>query len=110
MLVQRILINPLPLMSKGEEKHKKGGFYNTNIGRILPSTPKGEIVGNVVVDGKGIGKEGASETVTRNRENKCSREQRSAEKNRERVHLQRAVSQSRSKLNSIGRIFESLWN
>ena len=41
---------------------------------------------------KGIGKEGASETVTRNRENKCSREQRSAEKNRERVHLHKAVS------------------
>ena len=50
------------------------------------------IVGNVVIDGKGIGKEGASETVTRNREKKCSREQRSAEKNRERVHLQRVVS------------------
>ena len=27
--------------------------------------PKGEIVGNIVIDGKGIGKEGASETVTR---------------------------------------------
>ena len=49
-------------------------------------------IGNIVIDGKGIGKEGASETVTRNKEKKHSRGQRSAEKNRERVHLQRAVS------------------
>ena len=34
--------------------------------------PKGEIVGNVVIDGKGIGKEGASETVTMKREKKSS--------------------------------------
>ena len=53
--------------------------------------PKGETVGNVVIDGKGIGK-GGSETVTRKREKQSSREQRLAEKNRGRVHLQRAVS------------------
>ena len=34
--------------------------------------PKGEIVGNVVTDGKGIGKEGASETITMKRENQSS--------------------------------------
>ena len=91
--VQRILINSLPLMSKGEEKQKQmGGFYKKNKGRVLSSMPKGEIVGNVVIDGKGIGKEGASEIVTSNREKKFSREQRSVEKNRERVHLQRVVS------------------
>ena len=45
-------------MSKGEEKQKRkekekeGGFYKTNRGRVLPSMPKGEIVGNVVIDGK----------------------------------------------------------
>ena len=111
MSVQRILIYPLPLTLKGEEKKKtRGGFYKTNKGRVLPSMPKGEIVGNVVIDGKGIGKEGASETVTRNREKQCSREQRSAEKNRGRVHLQRAVSvKEKKQLNSVGRIFESLW-
>ena len=49
--------------------------------------PKGETVGNVVIDGKVIGKEGASETVTRKREKQSSREKRSAEKNRGRVHL-----------------------
>ena len=37
-------------------------------------------------------KELAFDTVTKNREKKHSRGQRSAEKNRERVHLQRAVS------------------
>ena len=64
--VQRILIYSLPLMSKGEEKQTKGGFYKTNRGRVLPSMPTGEIVGNVVIDGKRIGKEGASEIGTRN--------------------------------------------
>ena len=38
--------------------------------------PKGDIVGNVVIDGKGIGKEGASEIVPRKREKKCCGEQR----------------------------------
>ena len=47
-------------MSKGEEK-KKRGFYKTIRGRVLPSMPKGEIVGNIVIDGKGSGKEEASE-------------------------------------------------
>ena len=37
--------NPLPLMSKGEEEQA-----NTEI--VLPSTPKGETVGNIVIDGK----------------------------------------------------------
>ena len=29
------------------------GFYKANGGRVLPSMPKGETVGNVVIDGKG---------------------------------------------------------
>ena len=41
---------------------------------------------------KEVAKELASDIVTRNREKKHSRGKRSAEKNRERVHLQRAVS------------------
>ena len=41
---------------------------------------------------KEVAKELASDTVTRNREKKHSRGQRSIEKNRERVHLQRTVS------------------
>ena len=43
----------------------KGGGKTKQRGRVLPSMPKGEIVGNIVIDGKGIGKEGASEIVTR---------------------------------------------
>ena len=38
----------MPLMSKGEEKQIGRG----SIG-LLPSMPKGETVGNVVIDGKG---------------------------------------------------------
>ena len=41
---------------------------------------------------KEVEKELASHTVTRNRKKKHSRGQRLAEKNRERVHLERAVS------------------
>jgi hypothetical protein len=37
-------VHSLPLMSKGEEKDR---------GRVLPSMTKGEIVGNIVIDGKG---------------------------------------------------------
>ena len=35
---------------------------------VLPSMPKRETVGNVVIDGKGDGKGGAPETTTRQKE------------------------------------------
>ena len=41
--------------AKGGGKAAKG-FYKTISGRILPSMPKGEIVGNIVIDGKRYGK------------------------------------------------------
>ena len=41
---------------KGGGKATKD-FYKAIRGRVLPSMPKGEIVGNVVIGGKGIGKE-----------------------------------------------------
>ena len=50
---------------KGGGKATKG-FYKTIRGRVLPSMPKGEIVGNIVIDGKDVAKELAS---------KCSREE-----------------------------------
>ena len=68
--VQRILIKLFAIDVKGGGKATKGffktnrgrvGFFKTNRGRLLPSMPKGEIVGNVVIDGKGSSKEGASE-------------------------------------------------
>ena len=43
---------------------------------MLPSMPKGETVGNVVIDGKG----GAPETTTRQREKKSSKEAEAAKK------------------------------
>ena len=64
-------LQPFALMSKGEEKQAKQGAED-----MLPSMPKGETIGNVFIDGKGIGKGGASEIVTRKREKKSSREQR----------------------------------
>ena len=39
-------------MSKGEEKQAKGGIIGLLVD-VLPSMPKGETVGNVVIDGKG---------------------------------------------------------
>ena len=41
---------------KGGGKATKG-VYKTIRGRVLPSMPKGDIVGNIVIDGKGIGKD-----------------------------------------------------
>jgi hypothetical protein len=38
-------------MSKGEEKDKRKSIADR--GRVLPSMTKGEIVGNIVIDGKG---------------------------------------------------------
>jgi hypothetical protein len=38
-------------MSKGEEKDKRKSIAGR--GRVLPSMTKGEIVGNIVIDGKG---------------------------------------------------------
>ena len=84
--VQRILINPFPLMSKGEEKQQRASIrqseeeycHQCQMGRLL------EILSLMA---KEVAKELASERVTRNREKKHSRGKRSAEKNRERVHL-----------------------
>ena len=53
--VQWILITLFAIDVKGGGKATKG-FYNPIRGRVLPSMTKGEIVGNVVIDGKGIGK------------------------------------------------------
>ena len=49
--------NPLPLMSKGEEKQIGRGSIRL-LEEVFPSMPKGETVGNVVIDGKGDGKGG----------------------------------------------------
>jgi hypothetical protein len=38
-------------MSKGEEKDKRKSIADR--GRVFPSMTKGEIVGNIVIDGKG---------------------------------------------------------
>ena len=53
--------NPLPLMSKGEEKQIDRGSIGLLVD-VFPSMPKGETVGNVVIDGKGDEKGGAPET------------------------------------------------
>ena len=42
----------MPLMSKGEEKQIGRGSIGLLVD-VLPSMPKGETVGNVVIDGKG---------------------------------------------------------
>ena len=39
--------NPLPLMSKGEKKK----WASKRKQRLLPSMPKGETVGNIVING-----------------------------------------------------------
>ena len=56
----------MPLMSKGEEKQIGRGSIRLLVD-VFPSMLKGEIVGNVVIDGKGDGKGVASETATRQR-------------------------------------------
>ena len=56
LLVQRILIKIFAIDVKGGGKETKG-FCKPIRGRVLPSMPKGEIVGNIVIDGKGIGKD-----------------------------------------------------
>ena len=53
--VQRILIKIFAIDVKGGGKETKD-FYKAIRGRVLPSMPKGEIVGNIVIDGKGFGK------------------------------------------------------
>ena len=56
--VHRIISDqPFAIDVKGGGKPNKRGFYKKNKGILLPSMPKGEIVGNVVIDGKGIGSE-----------------------------------------------------
>ena len=47
---------PLPLMSKGEEEQEKEQANKEN---VLPSMPKGETVGKVVIDGNIDGKGGS---------------------------------------------------
>ena len=51
-------------MSKGEEKQIDRGSVGLSVD-VLPSMPKGETVGNVVIDGKGDDKGGAPETSTK---------------------------------------------
>ena len=46
------MCNPLPLMSKGEEKQIERGSIGLLVD-VLKSMPKGETIGNVVIDGKG---------------------------------------------------------
>ena len=41
---------------------------------MFPSMPKGETIGNVVIDGKGDGKGGTLETTRRQREQHRSKE------------------------------------
>ena len=55
---------------------------------MLPSMPKGETVGNVVIDGKGDGKGGTPETTSRQREQHRSKE---IEKEEARCRESRAV-------------------
>ena len=57
--VQRILIKLFAIDVKGGVKATKG-FYKAIGGRVLPSMPKGDIVGNIFIDGKGIGKDRSS--------------------------------------------------
>ena len=56
--------NPLPLMSKGEEKQIGRGSIGLLV-EVLPSMPKGETVGNVFIDGKGDGKGGVTKPAMR---------------------------------------------
>ena len=46
----------------GKESNKKKGPKKASRESVLPLMPKGETVGNVVIDGKGNGKEGTHET------------------------------------------------
>ena len=56
-------VHSFPLMSKGEEKDKRKSIADrgrvvprksiADRRRVLPSMTKGEIVGNIVIDGKG---------------------------------------------------------
>ena len=45
------IVHSFPLMSKGEEQDKRKSIADRR--RVLPSMTKGEIVGNIVIDGKG---------------------------------------------------------
>ena len=67
--VQRILIKLFAIDVKGGGKATKG-FYKTIIGRVLPSMPKGEIVGNIVIDGKGCEQRNWHLNVSRGRTEK----------------------------------------
>ena len=53
--VQQFLIKLLAIDVKGGGNATKG-VYQVIKGRVLPSMPKGEIVGNIVIDGKRFGK------------------------------------------------------
>ena len=57
--VQWFLIKLFAIDVKGGGKASKGFCKNIK-GRVFPSMPKGEIVGNIVIDGKGIGKDRSS--------------------------------------------------
>ena len=81
--------HPLPLMSKGEEeqianrKSKQQEKEKANRESGLPSMPKGETVGNIVIDGKG-GSTQAKEAALRQKRQCCSkgRQKRHSESNR----------------------------
>ena len=79
----------MPLMSKGEEeqranrKRKKQEKEKENRESGLPSMPKGETVGNIVIDGKG-GSTQAKEVALRQKRQRYSkgRQKRHNESNR----------------------------
>ena len=80
MSVKRISINPLPLMSKGEEKQSRDSIRQIEEeycgGRILPSMPKGEIVGILSLMAKALA---TKEHLIRRTEEVSVKEQRQAE-------------------------------
>ena len=64
--IESTLINeqPFSIDFKGGGKAKRG-FYKESRGRVFPSMPKGETVGNVVIVGKADGKGGVPELEMR---------------------------------------------
>ena len=62
----------MPLMSKGEKKQIGRGSIGLLVD-VWPSMPKGETVGNVVIDGKGISKGVAPKLSIRQKRQRGSR-------------------------------------
>ena len=63
----------------------------------MPSMPKGETVGNVVIDGKGDGNGGAPEIETRKREKQSRREKKQQRGSRGSKKRSKEQHQSRSR-------------